>query len=699
MKISKTKIKSFLGNNEMLLSDIKKPLTNLVDLWFIRAVIGLINLNALDISHNEDYSILDIQNDKSDEEKSNELYKYLLEKEHSYKKYSNNQIYEIYPCIRDFSKRFGVRESESIILLFLIIMKTHRRWMRLMDVAEHLTHKEMHQLVSKILNIRHGLVKSALSRKSALEKKGLIEVDPRNDDYIATELYTILDGLEESHFSITSSLNNIENKFLTKAKVPDVNKEDFDYINDRIEQIINIISSHSSSSVSQSTHILLYGAPGVGKTVLASLIGKILDRTVHYIPFSDNNSEDSGKDRFRKYIFSQTLLSSNKNAILLFDELEDLFPSHFGAFFQSSGNMYKGWINEGLEKSVVPTIWTTNDISGIDKAHLRRFDLIIEIPKPPSSVRKRLLTKLLNKYKVSKEWIDEFSQIPELSPAYIKKLAQLAQRLNISGHELEKGLSLTITQYLKSIGVPITAIKPKLPIDYNVNYLNSTLPVNNIISGISESKKGRLCLYGPPGTGKSEFAHHLSNSIERPLIKKRASDLLDCYVGMTEMKIADMFYEAQQENAVLLLDEADSFLRDRNGAKTSWEVTQVNELLVQMESFNGIFIASTNLIDTIDEASIRRFDLKIYFDYLPPEVAYEMFTDALNVLGLNNDDPDHFQKQFSRLDMLTPGDFATVMRKNNIIKNLQSPVALLDSLREEIAAKKDNINRSIGFVS
>jgi transitional endoplasmic reticulum ATPase len=94
--------------------------------------------------------------------------------------------------------------------------------------------------------------------------------------------------------------------------------------------------------------------------------------------------------------------------------------------------------------------------------------------------------------------------------------------------------------------------------------------------------------------------------------------LLGAYVGENEQRIAAAFREAEQENAVLLLDEVDSFLQDRRQARQSWEVTLVNEMLTQMESFNGIFIASTNRLDGLDQATLRRFDLKMKFGYLKP---------------------------------------------------------------------------------
>ena len=77
-----------------------------------------------------------------------------------------------------------------------------------------------------------------------------------------------------------------------------------------------------------------------------------------------------------------------------------------------------------------------------------------------------------------------------------------------------------------------------------------------------------------------------------------------------------MFTEAEAEGALLFLDEADSFLRDRTLARAEWAVTQVNELLQSMERFDGIFIAATNLMDSIDAAAMRRFTWKLEFKAL-----------------------------------------------------------------------------------
>lgn len=144
-------------------------------------------------------------------------------------------------------------------------------------------------------------------------------------------------------------------------------------------------------------------------------------------------------------------------------------------------------------------------------------------------------------------------------------------------------------------------------------------------------------------------------------MRKTGAELTSCYVGVTEKLIADAFETAQRDGALLLLDEVDSFLRDRQAARYSWEVTAVNEMLAQMERFGGYFIATTNLKDDLDPACLRRFDLKTKFDYLRPDQAVAMAQAYASKLGL----PDNSSvlEHVADFGSLTPGDFAAVSRQ------------------------------------
>jgi SpoVK/Ycf46/Vps4 family AAA+-type ATPase len=178
---------------------------------------------------------------------------------------------------------------------------------------------------------------------------------------------------------------------------------------------------------------------------------------------------------------------------------------------------------------------------------------------------------------------------------------------------------------------------------------------------------------------------------------RRASDLVSKFVGETEQQMAAMFREAEAEKAVLLLDEADSFLQDRRGAQRTYEVTEVNEMLQGMERFNGIFVCTTNLMDAIDQAALRRFTFKIRFKPLRSEQRERMFV----VEALGGDEAgltEPIRSRLAKLEQLCPGDFAAVKRQVEILAETLPPEEFLAQLEAEHRIKPEvREARTIGF--
>lgn len=128
-----------------------------------------------------------------------------------------------------------------------------------------------------------------------------------------------------------------------------------------------------------------------------------------------------------------------------------------------------------------------------------------------------------------------------------------------------------------------------------------------------------------------------------------------------------------------LLDEVDSFLMDRRQAEHSWEHTQVNELLQQMERYPGIFIAATNLMGGLDPAARRRFDFKLHFRALTPDQRRGLF--AREALGDEQAPlPPAWERYLAALPGLMPGDFATVCRQRELLGQETPPEQFLRRL-------------------
>lgn len=205
--------------------------------------------------------------------------------------------------------------------------------------------------------------------------------------------------------------------------------------------------------------------------------------------------------------------------------------------------------------------------------------------------------------------------------------------------------------------------KKKILYDYKT--VNCNQDLKTLVQKLKNSKTKQfgMLLYGVSGAGKSYFAEWLAQELKLGFVKKRASDLQAKFVGETEANIKNAFKEAREKKAVLVFDEADSFLYDRKYSQREFEASSVNEMLTQMEDHPYPFVMTTNLKSRIDTAAMRRFIFKIKFEY--------MTSDNIKAAIKN-----YFGKQFKltknqlqALKYITVGDFVIAKKKMDILDN------------------------------
>ena len=203
-----------------------------------------------------------------------------------------------------------------------------------------------------------------------------------------------------------------------------------------------------------------------------------------------------------------------------------------------------------------------------------------------------------------------------------------------------------------------------------------------------------LLFWGRPGTGKTEFAKYLADHLKMGLILKRASDLLNPYVGVTEMLMRDAFEHAERDGSILFLDEADSFFINRETATRSWETSQTNELLTQMENFKGILICCTNMIDHLDKAALRRFAWKIEFKPLTAQGRLAVYG---KYFPLSSELAGTDRERLLRIADITPGDLKAVWDKFRYSDQAEmTHASIVEALEEESRHHADASGR-IGF--
>lgn len=582
----------------------------------------------------------------------------------------------------------GLNSTERDILRFVAIMYNYEVISNACSLLGDLNNIQATKAISKILNLRFSDVQKAFKKDGIFAKTSIVKLE-NNVHNLKYKIDVINNNFMCDLFVKCESMDEIFESAIKPCNKTNLTTKNYPHIKEDMKILLSFLKN-AVSKKQKGVNVLLYGSAGTGKTELSKVIASELNLKLYEVAYDDGDGYANEYQRIRSYCLAQNVLSAGSN-LLMYDEAEDIFNTNNDEKRQYG----KAFINRSLETNELPTIWITNNILDMDEAVVRRFNLAIEIGIPTEDVRAKIIKKYSENL-IDSKLVKKLAKNQFVAPAVVSNASLVVSNLNTK--DKNKAFERVISNTLKAQGYDEIEKDEKpsadLPSSYDPNFVNSDCDLNELIQGIKESKNARICLYGVPGTGKSAYANFIAKSLKKPIIIKKGSDLLSMYLGETEKNIALAFKEAKDKKAVLVFDEVDSFLQDRSMAARSWEVTQVNEMLVQMESFDGIFIATTNLIDNLDKACLRRFDLKLEFGYLLPDQAQNLFKKECALLKVKFD--ENASKKVSNLGLLAPGDFASVRRQAKF-RPIKNGDDFCHRLELEVALKKEAKNVKIGF--
>jgi len=537
-----------------------------------------------------------------------------------------------------------------------------------------------------LLGISAHSIQVRLRKDAPLVRTKLVSVDSDGDLGVLTRLQRLATVAGDSSADVHRLLLDV-------ASPSELEWSDFDHIagdRDHVERLVRGALDAGAPGV----NVLFYGPPGTGKTQFCKALAERLGVTLYSVGEADEYGGEPGRhERLREIYLVQRLLARQPRALLLFDEMEDLLsdPSSglawlgrpFASPCREGGS--KVFMHRLLEQAPAPTLWTMNDAQRVSPAILRRMMFALELRPPTTRVRERIWARQLARHGIeaapeeARALATEFEASPGVAAG-----ATAAARLG--GGDIE-----TVRRGVASLSRVLSCERAPqgTPARFDSRLLQADADPVALAERLVRSGERRfsLCLQGPPGTGKSAFVRYLAERLSLEVVQKRASDLLSMWIGETEQRIAAAFAEARDAGAFLVFDEADSLLADRRFAQRTWEVSQVNEMLTWMESHPLPFACTTNFAEHLDPATLRRFVFKVTLDYLSPGQAQGAFRTWFALTP---------PAELSALTALTPGDFAVVRRRAQILDRLQEPKTLVKMLRAECDAKPDR-PRAIGF--
>ncbi|MBK8677026.1 MAG: AAA family ATPase [Cellvibrionales bacterium] len=301
----------------------------------------------------------------------------------------------------------GLSAMDIEIMVLLVLYKQYAILHHTSFVHGKVNLRGFCHAIAGMLEVDAKAVSAALSPTGRLLKSSLLNVYSAKTDF--EDKFGFINGLDDYISDDTRTLQQLISLFISPVEDVTLSLEDYHHLESALDYIIPYVRG-ALESRTKGCNILLYGPPGTGKTELVKTLAKAVDAVLYEAPNGDADDVPmNGAERLRSYHAGCHLLDPLGRYLFLFDELEDVIQQdESGTHKKSSRN--KAWFNRLLENTIIPTLWTSNQIHHLDPAYIRRFDIVLEVKPPEEQQRIRIMKKSCNTEHFEDNWLEHISK-------------------------------------------------------------------------------------------------------------------------------------------------------------------------------------------------------------------------------------------------------------------------------------------------
>jgi hypothetical protein len=358
--------------------------------------------------------------------------------------------------------------------------------------------------LAKIIEKPVDAVRLALQKNGKLFSFGLIETGSSLhhrdfEDHVQWGDTISIDEVGLSAFDEDTLLKSC----LQITEPSKLSEENFAHIAAMRERILSYLRN-AYRSEQKGVNILIYGVPGTGKTEFASWIAQTLNvpsYTLRYADDDDAGEMHSNKNRLTNCTLAQALIKQ-KQALMIFDEIEDVFA---GSVFQRSiAQHHKAWINHFLENNPVPIVWISNDVSCMDDAFLRRYDIVFKMPDLPIQHKESLIRKLSDN-RLNDGQVLSLAKQEHLPAAVLERGFKVAKTVSEDSEAFAEHAISILNETLVAQGKSKLQLPKHQKASFSLDWVSCHGDIHKISQGLIKRQNGRVCCYGPAGTGTTAW--------------------------------------------------------------------------------------------------------------------------------------------------------------------------------------------------